>query len=404
MKSGEKKKIMLLGGLRYLLPVIDAAHELGLHVITCDYLPDNIAHKYSDEYHNVSIIDKEAVLKLARELQIDGIMSFAVDPGVVTAAYVQEKMGLPAFGPYESVCILQDKARFREFLRKHNFNCPWSYGFSSVDDAMAAVDKFSWPAIVKPTDAAGSKGVSKVDSSSELHAAIEEAMSCSLSGSIIVEEFIEKVGHTTGSDSFVENGEFVFFSFDNQYFDSSSPNPYTPSAHSWPSTMPQDKQEELKRELQRLISLLNMKSSIFNIEARVGVNGKVYIMEVSPRGGGNRIAEVISMSTGAPLISNAVRACVGMPLLPMGPCEYRGNWIEIILHADFNGKFDSLHIHPDFAKYVVECDLWVKPGEHVHAFRGANDAIGTLIMRCESADQVESVFEHAHDFFNVLSK
>ena len=88
--------------------MIKAAHDLGYYVITCDYLPDNIAHKYADEYHNVSIIDIEAVLALARELKIDGIMSFAVDPGVVTAAYVQEQMGLPACGPYESVCILQN--------------------------------------------------------------------------------------------------------------------------------------------------------------------------------------------------------------------------------------------------------------------------------------------------------
>ena len=71
----EQKKLMLLGGLRYLLPVIEAAHKLGIYVITCDYLPDNIAHKYSDEYHNVSIVDKDAVLELARKLQIDGIIS-----------------------------------------------------------------------------------------------------------------------------------------------------------------------------------------------------------------------------------------------------------------------------------------------------------------------------------------
>ena len=50
---------MLLGGLRYLLPVIEEAHKLGAYVITVDYLPDNIAHKYSDEYHNVSILDRE---------------------------------------------------------------------------------------------------------------------------------------------------------------------------------------------------------------------------------------------------------------------------------------------------------------------------------------------------------
>ena len=58
----EKKKLLLLGGLSYLLPVIEESHKLGLYVITADYLPDNIAHRYSDEYCNVSIIDQEAVL------------------------------------------------------------------------------------------------------------------------------------------------------------------------------------------------------------------------------------------------------------------------------------------------------------------------------------------------------
>ena len=82
----KQKKLMLLGGLRYLLPIINIAHKLGYYVITCDYLPNNIAHKYSDEYINVSIIDKDAVLRIAQEKRIDGIMSFAVDPGVVTAA------------------------------------------------------------------------------------------------------------------------------------------------------------------------------------------------------------------------------------------------------------------------------------------------------------------------------
>ena len=70
------KKLMLLGGSRYALPVIKTAHDLGIYVITCDYLPDNIAHMFSDRYCNISIIDKEAVLKAAKELKIDGIMSF----------------------------------------------------------------------------------------------------------------------------------------------------------------------------------------------------------------------------------------------------------------------------------------------------------------------------------------
>ena len=387
--SREKKKMMLLGGLRYLLPVIEEAHKLGIHVITCDYLPDNIAHRFSDEYHNVSIIDKEAVLKLARQLQIDGIMSFAVDPGVVTAAYVQEQMGLPAFGPYESVCVLQDKARFREFLRENNFNCPWSYGFDSVESAMGSVEKFTWPAIVKPTDAAGSKGVSRVDSPADLRSALDHAMDNSLGGHVIVEQFLEKVGCSSDTDCFLVDGEFKFISFSAQRFDSNAQNPYTPAGYSWPSTMGPDNEAYLARELQRLVSLLHMKNGIFNVETRLATDGKPFIMELTPRGGGNRLAEMLQFVTGAPLISNAVRACVGLPLLPMNPCEYKGNWLEIILHADSDGQFDSLHIHPDFKKCVVEQDLWVKKGDKVREFRGANDAIGTLVMKCDFLNAAE---------------
>ena len=77
----KQKRLMLLGGIRYLLPVIEAAHKQGYYVLTVDYLPDNIAHRFSDEYVNVNIVDREAVLRAAIDKEIDGIMSFGVDPG-----------------------------------------------------------------------------------------------------------------------------------------------------------------------------------------------------------------------------------------------------------------------------------------------------------------------------------
>lgn len=155
------KKILLLGGSRYLLPVIKSAHELGLYVITCDYLPNNIAHKYSDEYVNVSIIDKEAVLEVAEKLKIDGIMSFATDPGVVTAAYVAEQMGLPSVGSYTAVSILQNKGKFRKFLTENGFNVPLAKSYKDIGLALKDKNLFKWPIIIKPTDSAGSKGVKK---------------------------------------------------------------------------------------------------------------------------------------------------------------------------------------------------------------------------------------------------
>lgn len=88
-------------------------------------MPDNYAHQFSDEYHNVSIIDRDAVLKLAEDLNIDGIMSYATDPGVVVAAYVADKLGLPT-SPVKSVAILQNKGKFRKFLAENGFNVPFA--------------------------------------------------------------------------------------------------------------------------------------------------------------------------------------------------------------------------------------------------------------------------------------
>lgn len=389
----KQKKLMLLGGLRYLLPVIEAAHKLGIYVITCDYLPDNIAHKYSDEYRNVSIVDKEAVLAVARELQIDGIMSFAVDPGVVTAAYVQEEMGLPG-NPYESVCILQNKDRFRNFLTKHGFNVPKAKGFSSIAEALAEAYWYPWPAIVKPTDSAGSKGVTKVNRLEDLEPALKVAFEHSLSGRVIVEEFIEKQGCSSDSDCFSVDGQLKFVSFSAQRFDENAPNPYTPSAYSWPSTFTKEQEAELTSEVQRLLTLLGMRTSIYNIETRIGVNGKPYIMEVSPRGGGNRLAEMIRFATGVDLITNAVRAAVGEEVIEVEQKPYDGHWAEVVLHSDKDGIFQELLIDASvFNAKVIETDLWVKPGDCVREFRGANDAIGTLVLNFASESELVSALK-----------
>ncbi len=395
------KKLMLLGGAQYLLPVIREAHALGLYVITCDYLPDNIAHKYADEYKNVSIIDKDAVLQAAQELEIDGIMSFACDPGVVTAAYVAEKMGLNFAGSYEAVSILQNKGRFRAFLRDNGFNVPWAKSYHSKAEAMEDAANFTWPMIVKPTDSAGSKGVSRVDSIDELSAAIDFALDFSHGAEFIVEQFIQQLGSSSDSDSFSVDGRLCFCSFDEQLFDRDAENPYTPAAYVWPSSMPYEIQSELRTELQRLMGLLELKTSVYNIETRQGTDGKAYIMELSPRGGGNRLSEVLEMATGTRLISNAVRAAVGMETDEMSDPQYKGHWAELILHSDRDGKFKELWIEPELVGSVAQIDLWVQPGDRVESFSGANKAIGTLVMNFAERALLEKCMK-THDWYKVV--
>lgn len=375
-----QKKLMLLGGIRYLLPVIKAAHEQGYYVITADYLPDNIAHKYSDEYVNVSIIDKEAVLKVAREKQIDGIMSFGVDPGVITASYVQNQMGLPSFGPYESVCILQNKDKFRDFLAKNGFNVPKAKGYTTYEDSIIDIDWYQWPVIVKPVDSAASKGVTRVDVKEKLKDAVEYALQYSSSGRFIIEEFIEKVGCSSDSDCFSINGKLEVITYSAQRFDDNAENPYAPAGFSWPSTFTKEQEDFLTSELQRLLNLLGMNTTIYNIESRVGKDGKPYIMEVSPRGGGNRLAEMVRFSTGADMITAAVRAAVG-DSVEIEQKALRGHWAEVIIHSEKTGEFKEIVIEKDFHNsYVHHTDLWVSRGDKVEAFTGGNKAIGTIVL------------------------
>ena len=399
-----QKKLLLLGGSRYLLPVIEAAKQLGIYTISCDYLPDNIAHKYSDEYRNVSIIDKEAVLAAARELQVDGVMSFACDPGVVTAAYVAEEMGLPSCGSYESVCILQNKGLFRRFLTEHGFTVPAAKGYTRIEDALNDTALFHWPVIVKPTDSAGSKGVTRVDDPAALEESIRYALSFSHCDEFIIEDFIEKKGFSSDTDCFSVDGKLQFVSFSSQRFDESAENPYTPSAYSWPASISPAHQQELTGELQRLLTLLHMGTSIYNVETREGTDGRAYIMEVSPRGGGNRLAEMLRYATGVDLVTNAVRAAVGLPTEGVEQKPYDGCWAEIILHSDTAGVFDRLWIAEEIRSNIVEEDLWITPGTKVGGFSAANEAVGTLVLKFETEEHLQRVMNDVPRYVKVQLK
>lgn len=401
-----QKKLMLLGGIRYLLPAIEAAHKYGIHVITVDYLPNNIAHKYSDEYHNVSILDKEAVLKLAEELQIDGILSYAVDPGVVAAAYVAEQMGLPFTCSYESACILQDKSCFRQFLTENGFNAPHAKGYDNPDDAIKDVDYFNWPVIVKPVDSAGSKGVSRVDKPADLPKAIAHALEESHNGHFIVEDFLELDGYQSSADCFSVDGKMVYADYSDQLFDKDAANPYTPALEIWPSTMQQKHQDYLTSELQRLLTLLHCGTGLYNVESRLCKNGKPYIMEVSPRAGGNRIAELQRIGTGIDLIEAEVLKAAGEPIpFKITMPKYDGCYVNDIVHSLHAGTYQGIQYDERFKKeHVISEAIYPTEGDHVEAFHGANNAIGSIFLKFVNRHEFDEKRTDLSQYINLNLK
>lgn len=401
------KKLLILGGSRYIIPVIKKAHELGLYVITCDYIPENSAHAFADEYCNLSIIEKDEVLKFALEKQIDGVISFACDPGVVTASYVAEKMGLPFQCSYESTCILQDKGLFRKVLTENGFNVPKAKSYTDINEALKDIDFYTWPVIVKPTDSAGSKGVSKVEDPLLLKEAILEALNNTHSHSFIIEDFLTFKGFHSSADLFSEDGKLTFVSFSDQLFDEKSQNQYAPVKIIWPSTMSQVDQNYLTSEIQRLFDILKMKTGIYNVETCVDISGKPYIMEISPRGGGCKIAEIQNMSMGVDLIENEIRKAVNLPLININYKECIGHWCEMIVHSniDHSGVIEEISFDKDiYKKYIKNVDLAVKKGDLIHPFTGANMSLGDLFMRFDSREELNFVTDNVNKWLNIKLK
>ena len=133
-------------------------------------------------------------------------------------------------------------------------------------------------------------------------------MKNSFSHRFIVEEFIEQQGYSSDSDAFSINGELNSSPFPTKYFDNKLPILILPPPTVGLLQCLIETREFLSSEVQRLLQLLHMNTSIYNIETRVGTDGKAYIMEVSPRGGGNRLSEMLRYATETDLIKKC-RTC-----------------------------------------------------------------------------------------------
>ena len=398
------KTILLLGGSAQQIVAIETAKRLGYFTVLCDYLSDNPGQYVADKFYLVSTTDKDAVLEVAKNENVDGVLAYASDPAAPTAAYVAEKLGLPG-SPYKSVEILCNKDRFRKFLSDNNFCTPKAKGYTDLGNAIDDLKNnyFKYPVIVKPVDSSGSKGVSKIDSIDEENDKLDYAMSFSRSKKIIIEEFVEKFGYQIAGDGLSVNGKLVFRYFANDHFDEKCVNPFVPISASFPYSMPQAVQDKIHGEIQRLLDLLHMQTTTYNFDMRIDKDYNVYLMEGAPRDGGNYIPDVIKYATGIDLVECAVKAAMGEKI-EINDVNPEGYYAYFAVHSLVDGILKSVEFSEEGKKHIIKNHLIKKPGDEIRAFTGANTTLGCLVMKFNSMEQMLHMMDHSEEWCRVVLK
>lgn len=396
------KKILLLGGSAQQVIAIETAKRLGYYTILCDFLSDNPGQYVADKFYLVSTTDKESVLKLAKEEEIDGVLAYASDPAAPTAAYVAEKLGLQG-NPYESVEILCNKDKFRKFLAEHNFCTPKAKGYETVESALNALQKnyFKYPLIVKPVDSSGSKGVGKIECYAEAEEKLKYAFSFSRCKKIIVEEYVEKFGYQIAGDGLSINGKLVFRYFANDHFNPKCINPFVPISASFPYNMPAEIHNKIHSEIQRLLDALCMQTTTYNFDIRIDQDYQVYLMEVAPRDGGNYIPDVIRYATGVDLVECSVKAAMGEKI-EISDVNPQGYYAYFAVHSIESGILQKICISEDAQKHIIENHIVKKVGDKIDAFSGANTTLGCLIMKFDTMEQMLDMMDHSETWCQII--
>ena len=398
------KKVLMLGGSIYQTYAIKEAVKLGYYVITCDYLPGNPGHKFAHEYHNVSTTDKEAVLALARDLKVDGVVAYASDPAAPTAAYVCEKLGLPT-SPFRSVEILSKKHLFRKYLAEHGFNVPKANSYTQFEEAEKDLKNFHLPVMVKPVDSSGSKGVNKLTDSSQLKHFFEDAMSYSRDKIVLIEEFIVKNGPQISGDAFSVDGKLLFHCLGNEFYSTKVDKDFAPLGECWPTIISKEIIDTLEKDLQRLITSLEMKSNAYNVEAIYGEDGKVYILELGARSGGSLIPQVTALATGVDMVPYVIKAAMGEDCSDLKMEPVKGFWSNYMAHSNETGLYDGIEYQKEFGeKHLVDYVTDTQLGDPIHKYRDAQDCVGELILKYESLEEMFDIIENMDRYFKIKTK
>lgn len=392
-------KKILLGGSAQQIVAIKTAQKLGYYTVLCDYLPDNPGQYEADKFYLVSTTDKDAVLEVARNEQVDGVLAYASDPAAPTAAYIAEKLGLSG-APYHSVETLCNKDQFRKFLIENGFSTPKAKGYASAEDALKEKENFEFPIIIKPVDSSGSKGATVLQTEDGLKNALDFAFSFSRCHRIIVEHFIEKKHpYLIGGDVFIENGKIVLWGLLNCHRDNCV-NPLVPVGKSYPLQLEDEDIQQVKETLSSMVEKLRISNGSMNVELVVDKSNRVWPIDVGPRSGGNMIPDLLGDMFGVDIAEMSVKAAMGAAIKG-NIHEPNGFYATHNLHSNKNGIYKDILFSPEIEPYIYRKYLYKKLGDEVEYFDNAAKCLGIVFFKFPDETTMKKILEHVNELITV---
>lgn len=301
---------MILGASILQLPAIKKAIDMGLEVIAVDLNPSAVGFNVPGVIKEViSTIDIPAVLEAAKLHQINGIITLASDMPMRCVAAVAKEYNLVGIDE-ETALRATNKVEMRNALAKNKVPIPLFFKVSSRDDYEIVVKKIRSPFIVKPADNSGSRGIFKIDDSTDeqtIFDAYEYSLKSSRNGDVIIEEYMH--GPEVSVETLSLDGVCNVIQITDK-LTSGAPH-FVEMGHSQPTKL----NPEIVEQICEVAKAANKAIGIYNGPSHTEIivtNEGPKIVELGARLGGDCITtDLVPLSTGVDMVECCIKIALG---------------------------------------------------------------------------------------------
>ncbi|MCR5357955.1 MAG: ATP-grasp domain-containing protein [Lachnospiraceae bacterium] len=365
-------KILVLGTGNAQKDLIQYCKDKGMYVIAASNAAGGAAQEFADEFCLNDIVDAEAIKKLAVDKKADIIYSIGSDVAMPTVTGVSAELKLPCFVSYDTALVCNHKNMLRELLNKKGVkgNIP----YQMMEDAGEEI-KVPFPAVIKPSDSQGQRGVMRVENEDEVRKNFEHALKYSREKKVVLEQYID--GVEISVNVFLEKGELKFYLISDRGIWDEYPGGLI-HEHFIPSRYENDElvAGRIKELVVNVLDAIGLTDGPGYFQIKVDKDGIPYLIEVTPRLDGCHMWRLIKHSTGVDLLDASVKLLTGGTFTPP---EYK-----VVPHSleFFCGKPGTVftkdnHIVPDneFISWYYE------DGETIKSMNGYFEKCGYVIKR-----------------------